>query len=392
MMSREIHRHNFYREHTMDSSSKFTRMSSLREFSVVFTDRSLNSMSTAFQEVMRGLHHGLTDVYNASSCTIIPGGGSYAMEAVARQFARNEKVLVVRNGWFSYRWTQIFDQGVLPAHAEIVCAQPDCADADQQFSPAPLDDIIATIHDEKPRLVVSPHVETSAGLLMPDHYLRAIAQAAHDVGALFVLDCVASGCLWVDMKDIGVDVLITAPQKGWTSTPCAGVVMMSDAAVDRLQETDSDSFVLDLKKWHQIMAAYLNGGHAYHATMPTDGLAQFYDTMLEMKAFGFARAKEAQIELGAKLRQIMEQRGYKSLAAEGFKAPSVIVSHTTRDEMKSGAAFAAEGVQIAAGVPLECGESAAFKTFRIGLFGLDKLANMEATISDFCDVLDQVTE
>ena len=376
----------------MDSTLPNYRHSELREFSVVFTDRSLNSMSASFQEVMRGLHAGLTEAYNAETCVLIPGGGSYAMEAVARQYARKENVLVIRNGWFSYRWTQIFDQGVAPTHAEIVRACPDSESADQQFSPAPLEDIITQIHKQKPRLVVSPHVETSAGLLMPDSYLSEIAKAAHDVGALFVLDCVASGALWVDMKQIGIDVLITAPQKGWTSTPCAGVVMLSEAAVARLAETESDSFVLDVKKWHQIMTAYLNGGHAYHATMPTDGLAQFYDTVLEIKAFGFTKAKAAQIELGTKLRQIMEQRGYKSLAAEGFKSPSVIVSHTLRDDMKNGAAFAAEGVQIAAGVPLECGESADFKTFRIGLFGLDKLADIEGTITDFTDALDKVSD
>ena len=376
----------------MDASTPQPRLSNLREFSVVFTDRSLNSMSSSFQEVMCGLHEGLTDVYGAKSCVIIPGGGSYAMEAVARQFARNEKVLVIRNGWFSFRWTQIFDQGVTPTHAEIVKAQPDTDLADQQFSPAPIEDIVAMIKSTKPRLVVSPHVETSAGLLMPDDYLTQIAKAAHEVGAIFVLDCVASGALWVDMAKIGVDVLITAPQKGWTSTPCAGVVMLSEAAVARLDETQSDSFVLDLKKWHQIMSVYLNGGHAYHATMPTDGLSQFYDTLCEVKSFGYDRAKQAQIELGSRLRLLMEQRGYKSLAADGFKSPSVIVSHTERDDMKNGAAFAANGVQIAAGVPLECGESAAFKTFRVGLFGLDKLADIDGTISDFMQALDTVSD
>ena len=376
----------------MDASTPQPRLSNLREFSVVFTDRSLNSMSSSFQEVMCGLHEGLTDVYGAKSCVIIPGGGSYAMEAVARQFARNEKVLVIRNGWFSFRWTQIFDQGVTPTHAEIVKAQPDTDLADQQFSPAPIEDIVAMIKSTKPRLVVSPHVETSAGLLMPDDYLTQIAEAAHEVGAIFVLDCVASGALWVDMAKIGVDVLITAPQKGWTSTPCAGIVMLSEAGVTRLDETQSDSFVLDLKKWHQIMTAYLNGGHAYHATMPTDGLSQFYDTLCEVKSFGYNRAKQAQIELGSRLRLLMEQRGYKSLAADGFKSPSVIVSHTERDDMKNGAAFAANGVQIAAGVPLECGESAGFKTFRVGLFGLDKLADIDGTISDFMQTLDTVSD
>ena len=362
----------------------------LLEYSVVFTDRSVNSMSQQFQSVMRGLHKELTSVYNASSCVLVPGGGSYAMEAVARQFARNEKVLVVRNGWFSYRWTQIFDQGVAPAHAEIVCARPDTPEADQQFSPAPIEDICAAITANRPSVVVAPHVETSAGLLMPDEFIAQIASTAHEVGAIFVLDCVASGALWVDMGALGVDVLISAPQKGWTSTPCAGVVMLSDAALARMEDTESDSFVLNLKKWHQIMGAYLGGGHAYHATMPTDGISQFYQAVLEIKTFGYANAKQAQIELGTKLRGIMEQRGFKSLTADGFKSPTVIVSHTDRDDMKSGAAFAAQGVQIAAGVPLECGESDQFKTFRIGLFGLDKLANIERTISVFTEKLDSV--
>ena len=362
----------------------------LLEYSVVFTDRSVNSMSQQFQSVMRGLHEELTSVYNASSCVLVPGGGSYAMEAVARQFARNEKVLVVRNGWFSYRWTQIFDQGVAPAHAEIVCARPDTPEADQQFSPAPIEDICAAITANRPSVVVAPHVETSAGLLMPDEFIAQIASTAHEVGAIFVLDCVASGALWVDMGALGVDVLISAPQKGWTSTPCAGVVMLSDAALARMEDTESDSFVLNLKKWHQIMGAYLGGGHAYHATMPTDGISQFYQAVLEIKKFGYANAKQAQIELGTKLRGIMEQRGFKSLTADGFKSPTVIVSHTDRDDMKSGAAFAAQGVQIAAGVPLECGESDQFKTFRVGLFGLDKLANIERTISVFTEKLDSV--
>ncbi len=362
----------------------------LLEYSVVFTDRSVNSMSQQFQSVMRGLHEELTSVYNASSCVLVPGGGSYAMEAVARQFARNEKVLVVRNGWFSYRWTQIFDQGVAPAHAEIVCARPDTPEADQQFSPAPIEDICAAITANRPSVVVAPHVETSAGLLMPDEFIAQIASTAHEVGAIFVLDCVASGALWVDMGALGVDVLISAPQKGWTSTPCAGVVMLSDAVLARMEDTESDSFVLNLKKWHQIMGAYLGGGHAYHATMPTDGISQFYQAVLEIKKFGYANAKQAQIELGTKLRGIMEQRGFKSLTADGFKSPTVIVSHTDRDDMKSGAAFAAQGVQIAAGVPLECGESDQFKTFRIGLFGLDKLANIERTISVFTEKLDSV--
>jgi len=359
----------------------------LLEYSVVFTDRSMNSMSKAFQGVMRGLHEGLTSVYNTPSCVLVPGGGTFAMESVARQFAKNQKVLVVRNGWFSFRWTQIFNQGVTPSHAEVVKARPDTDAADQQFAPVPVEEVCAQIRADKPNLVVAPHVETSAGMLLPDSYIRALTEAAHEVGALFVLDCVAAGALWADMDSLGIDVLITAPQKGWTSTPCAGVVMLSALAIERLETTTSDSFALDLRKWHSIMAAYLDGGHAYHATMPTDGLASFLDTYEEMASIGFDALKTRQIELGRQVRELMEGYGFKSLAADGFKSPTVVVSHTDRADFKNGSAFASVGLQIAAGVPLECGESAQFQTFRIGLFGMDKLMNIDRTVSHLDDAL-----
>ena len=364
----------------------------LLEYSVVFTDRSLNHMSREFQSVMRGLHQGLTSVYNAPHCTLVPGGGTFAMESVARQFARNETVLVIRNGWFSYRWSQIFAQGVQPSHAEIAMATPDHAGADQQFQPVPVDQICEQIRTLQPTLVVAPHVETSAGMLLPDSYLEAVAEAAHTVGALFVLDCVAAGALWVDMTARGVDVLITAPQKGWTSTPCAGVVMMSERAMSRLATSESDSFTLDLKKWRQIMQTYLDGGHAYHATMPTDGLLQFLNTYHEMAEIGFDAIKQRQISLGQSVRKLLESHGFKSLSAPGFQASTVVVSHTTRDDFKSGQAFAAAGIQVAAGVPLECGESSDFKTFRIGLFGLDKLMHPERTLSHLADGLQRVCQ
>ncbi len=359
----------------------------LLEYSVVFTDRSMNSMSKAFQGVMCGLHEGLTSVYNTPSCVLVPGGGTFAMESVARQFAKNQKVLVVRNGWFSFRWTQIFNQGVTPSHAEVAKARPDTDAADQQFAPVPVEEVCAQIRADKPNLVVAPHVETSAGMLLPDSYIRALTEAAHEVGALFVLDCVAAGALWADMDSLGIDVLITAPQKGWTSTPCAGVVMLSALAIERLETTTSDSFALDLRKWHSIMAAYLDGGHAYHATMPTDGLASFLDTYEEMASIGFDALKTRQIELGRQVRELMEGYGFKSLAADGFKSPTVVVSHTDRADFKNGSAFASVGLQIAAGVPLECGESAQFQTFRIGLFGMDKLMNIDRTVSHLDDAL-----
>ena len=353
----------------------------LLEYSVVFSDRSINHMSLVFQDTMRGLNEGLTSVYNASSCVLIPGGGTFGMEAVARQFAKNKKVVVLRNGWFSFRWTQIFDQGVTPTHVEVAKARADSDRSDQQFAPAPVDEICAQIRSSRPDVVVAPHVETSAGMLLPDGYIKQLTDAAHRVGAIFVLDCVASGTLWTDMQVLGIDVLITAPQKGWTSTPCAGVIMLSDRALERMAVTESDSFALDLKKWHSVMAAYLNRNHTYHATMPTDGLTKFHETYQEMANLGFDFLKARQIELGNETRSLIDNFGFRSVAAEGFKSPTVVVSHTDRADFKNGSAFAGVGMQIAAGVPLECGESPNFQTFRIGLFGLDKLLNIDRTIS-----------
>ena len=365
--------------------------SGLLEYSVVFTDRSLNHMSQQFQGIMRDLHDGLTSVYKAQSCILVPGGGTFAMESVARQFARDQSVLVIRNGWFSYRWTQIFDQGVTPAHAEVARAIPDSEFADQQFSPVSVADLCQQIRHRKPAMVVAPHVETSAGLLLPDPYIQAVAEAAHEVGAIMVLDCVAAGALWIDMESLGVDVLITAPQKGWSSTPCAGVVMLSNRGLERMSATESDSFALDLKKWHSIMDAYLQGGHAYHATLPTDGLAQFQQTYQEMAAVGFAEMKARQIDLGQRVRRLIEDFGFKSLAAPGYQSPTVVVSHTTRDDIKTGSAFSALGLQIAAGVPLQCNESEDFKTFRIGLFGIDKLMHPDRTVEHLEHALRQLS-
>ena len=362
----------------------------LLEYSVVFTDRSLNHMSPKFQAVMRELHAGMTQVYGASSCVIVPGGGTFAMESVARQFTREHRVLVVRNGWFSYRWSQIFETGVSPTALEIAQAIPDTPHADQQFSPVDCASVCERIRALKPEVVVAPQVETSAGLLLPDAYLKTVADCAHEVGAVMVLDCVAAGTLWVDMTAIGIDVLITAPQKGWSSTPCAGLVMLSDRGLERLQATQSDSFALDLKKWHSIMGAYLNGGHAYHATLPTDGLAQLLDTYHEMARVGFDELKHRQIRMGQAARELLENHGFKSLAAAPYQASTVVVSHTDRDDIQSGAAFRDVGLQVAAGVPLACGESEHFKTFRIGLFGLDKLMHEARTLDLLQDALDRL--
>ncbi len=374
----------------MDNGQQAVDPDGLMEFSVVFTDRSLNHMSKVFQGVMTDISSMLKEVYNADAVALVPGGGTYGMEAVARQFGAGAHAFVVRNGWFSYRWSQIFDAGDFTAKTTVMKARQAGNDTRAPFAPAPIEDVTAAIREAKPDVVFAPHVETSAGIILPDDYITALADAAHEVGAIMVLDCIASGCAWVDMKATGVDVLISAPQKGWSSTPSAGLVMMSDRALARMAETTSDSFAVDLKKWHSIMQAYENGGHAYHATMPTDGLRAFRDTMLETREFGFEKLKEAQWALGNAVRAALAAKGIKSVAAEGFGAPGVVVSYTDDPNVQNGSKFVAEGMQIAAGVPLQCDEPADFRTFRIGLFGLDKLYDVQGTLDRLLPVLDRV--
>ena len=366
----------------------------LLEYSVVFTDRSLNSMSKRFQTVMRDISSMLKEAYNASGVVVIPGGGTYGMESIARQFAGDQHVMIIRNGWFSFRWTEILQKGRIAASTTLLAAsRQDGVDGSNQpapFAPASLDEVVSRIAQEKPAVVFAPHVETSAGMLLPDSYIKAVAEAVHAEGGLFVLDCVASGTLWVDMKALGVDVLLSAPQKGWSASPCSGLVMLSDAAMARVAETDAHSYVCDVKKWLGIMQAYENGGHAYHATMPTDALLVFRDALAETRDYGFEKVRDEQVALGAAIRKLLESRGFRSVAAAGFQAPSVVVSFTDDDAIKNGSKFAAAGVQIAAGVPLECGEGPEFKSFRVGLFGLDKLHNPERTVKNFEAALDQV--
>ena len=354
----------------------------LLEFSVVFTDRSLNHMSQRFQQAMRDIHSGLCEVYGAERAVVVPGGGSYAMEAVARQFATGKRALVIRNGFFSYRWSQIFEMGAIPASETVLKARRvGNAGPQAPFAPVPLDEAVAAIRSEKPEVIFAPHVETASGIILPDDYVKAIAEAAHEVGALFVLDCVASGCVWVDMRALGVDVLISAPQKGWSASPCAGLVMLSEAALEAARAGKSTSFAIDLGKWNAIMEAYLNGGHAYHATMPTDALMQFRDAMQETKAAGYEALRAAQWEQGNAVRAMLAARGVQSVAAEGFTAPGVVVSFTDDPDVQNGKKFAAIGYQIAAGVPLMVDEGPDYKSFRLGLFGLDKLKDVPASLA-----------
>jgi aspartate aminotransferase-like enzyme len=360
----------------------------LLEYSVVYTDRALNHMSRRFQQVMRDISATLREVYHAEGVAIVPGSGSFAMEAVARQLVQGQRCLIVRNGWFSYRWSQIIEMGRLSSEVTVLKARRARAGAQEPFAPAPLDEVLAAIERERPAVVFAPHVETASGMLLPDPYIAAVAAATRSVGGLFVLDCIASGAIWIDMKALGVDVLVSAPQKGWSATPCAGLVMLGERALPVVEATSSDSFTCDLKKWLAIMKTYEDGAHAYHATLPTDALQSVRDTMNEMRAFGFENARKAQVELGAKVRALLKARGIPSVAAAGFEAPGVVVSYTSRDGWHKGADFAAQGLQIAAGVPLACDEGADFKTFRLGLFGLDKLRDVDAAVARLARALD----
>ena len=362
----------------------------LLEYSVVYTDRATNHMSKVFQETMRDISRILKLVYNGHAAIVVPGSGTFGMEAVARQFATGKKCLVIRNGWFSYRWTQIFEMGAIPSESIVLKARPIEAGPQPAYVPAPIEEVVATISREKPDLVFAPHIETSAGIILPDDYLRAMADAVHAVGGLLVLDCIASGTIWVDMQQTGVDILISAPQKDWSGSPCCGLVMLSPVARARIEGTTSTSFAADLKKWLQIMEAYEQGGHAYHATLPTDALRSLRDVMRETEAYGFAKVRDEQLELGRRVRALLAERGIKSVAAAGFGAPGVVVCYTSDDDIKTGKKFADLGVQIAAGVPLQCDEGVDFKTFRLGLFGLDKLQNIERTVATLAQALDQI--
>lgn len=362
----------------------------LLEFSVVYTDRSLNHMSQRFVHVMQDILATLKEVYSARTAIVLPGSGTFGMEAVARQFANREKVLIVRNGWFSYRWTQIFEEGGLGGGAIVCKARRQDEGSQAPWAPCPAEEVAQAIRTEKPKVVFAPHVETASGIMLSDDYIRTVSHAAHETGALFVLDCVASGAMWVNMQATGVDVLISAPQKGWSSSPCCAMVMLSERARTAIESTKSSSFSCDLKKWMQIAEGYEKGQHAYHTTMPTDALVQLRDVMLETRDYGFERVRAEQVELGAKVRALLEGRGFPSVAAEGWKAPGVVVSYTQDAGIQSGKKFLDVGLQAAAGVPLQCDEGPDFKTFRIGLFGLEKWHNVERTVGHLRAALDRI--
>ena len=362
----------------------------LLEYSVVYTDRSLNHMSQSFQSVMNDVSTSLKGVYNAQAVIVVPGGGTYAMEAVARQFATNQNCLVLRNGWFSFRWSQIFEMGSIPSEETVMKAYQVSKGSQAPFAPADINEVVDMIKMKKPNLVFAPHVETASGIILPDDYIRSVADAVHSVGGMFVLDCIASGAIWVDMEDSGVDILISAPQKGWSASPAFGLVMLSAKANEVINKTQSTSFACDLLKWLQIMQAYENGAHAYHATMPTDAIKRFRDTIIETEEFGFDNARKKQQELGDKVRALLESHNINSVSEKDYQAPGVVVCYTNDKAIHNGSKFSNIGIQIAAGVPLQCDEGDDYQAFRIGLFGLDKLKDVDAAVKRFENALKQV--
>lgn len=362
----------------------------LLEYSVVFTDRSLNHMSARFTKVMQDIRDILTTTYDAATVAVVPGGGSYAMEAVARQLVTGKRALIVRNGLFSFRWSQIIDAGRITDDVTVLKARQTGDAPTSTWVPAPIEDVTAAIRRERPEVVIAPHVETAAGIQLTDSYITAMAEAAHEVGALVVLDCVASGASWVSMTDTGVDVLVSAPQKGWSGTPCAGYVMLSEAGRDAVNSSTSTSFAVDLKKWLFITDEYGEGHTPYHATLPTDGLAHNAELMAEARDRGLENLRAAQIDLGTKVRALLDEHGITTISSGEFAAPSVVVAYTDDPAVKSGAKFKDVGVQVAGGVPLQCGEPEDFSTFRLGLFGLDKLADVDGTVERLRTALEKL--
>jgi aspartate aminotransferase-like enzyme len=362
----------------------------LLEYSVVFTDQSLNHMSQRFVAVMQDIVDVLRGTYRSETVAVVPGGGTYAMEAVARQLATGRRCLVIRNGLFSYRWSQIFDAGSIPAETQVCRARPVSDERHAPWVPPPIGEVVEAIERSRPDVVFAAHVETAAGLVLPDDYLRAVAAATHEVGGLVVLDCIASGSLWVDMTALGIDVLLSAPQKGWSGSPGAGFVMLSDAGRAAVGSTISTSFAADLRTWLSITEAYIEGRTPYHATLPTDTLAHDAALMRQTYETGVDELRQAQTALGARARRLLVERGFPSVAAESFAAASVVVAFTDDPAIRSGAKLRQVGVQVAAGVPLMCGEGDDFSTFRIGLFGLDKLTDVDGTIGRLEARLDQL--
>merc|ERR1712176_787139 len=271
-------------------------------------------------------------------------------------------------------------------------AQPVPSSDPIQYAPFPVDEVVKKIHEERPAVVFAPHVETSTGMILPDDYIEKVGKAVHEVGGLFVLDCIASGTVWVDMKALGVDVVISAPLKGWTGPTCSALVMLSERAAEKMAEKEESSFTLSLKRWSAIMDTYEAGGFGYHTTMPTDALRDFHEVSVEVLKIGLPELKQNQYELGKTARAALDKRGLTSVSAPGYQAPGVLVYHCpleieNLDMMKK---FKKNNLQIAMGVPWKLDEPEGMKTFRLGLFGLDKLGDIHGTVKTLTSALDPI--
>lgn len=373
-------------------------MGPFSEFSVVYTDRALNSMSPPFVSTMQSINQTLKNTYNADKVVLIPGSGTYSMEAVARQFVKkgDNKPVVVRNGWFSFRWTELFESMGIgeDEHVYHVADSEVCEKSGHtQYRPKDIDVVVKSIHAEKPPIVCAPHVETSTGIMLTDEYIKQLSAAAHEVGALFVLDGIASGTCWIDMKDLGVDVFISAPQKGWSGPAAVGLAMMSENAYEKMMSgPESTSFCVNLRKWSGMMQLYEGGGFGYHTTMPTDAIRAFDEIAEKQKEIGLDKLCEAQYKMGWDARRMLESKGLTSVAQYPYQAPGVNVFYSPEgnDNMTMVKKFKEVGMQIAAGVPWRIGEPDNLNTFRIGLFGIDKLTNVDKTVNTLENAIDYV--
>ena len=362
----------------------------LQEFSVVYTDRAVNHMSQEFQQAMRDLSTLFKTVYHAEEVILIPGSGTTAMEAVARQFAREKKCLCLRNGFFNFRWSQIFAQGHIPNEEFVLKAHALSREKKASFLPPSLEEVNKCILEKTPNLVFATHVETSSGIMLSDEYIAAIAEKIHSMNGYLVLDCVASGARWIDMQALGVDILITAPQKCWSAPPSCGIVLLNKTIGSQLSHTTSDSFDLDLNQWLNIMRAYEQGKFAYYATMPTNALIALRNSMLEAQKIGFSYLKDRQLELGTKVRSLFKSKGFISVAEEQVASPSIAVYYTDDPTIQNGQKWQEYGIQISSGVPLKCGEQEPFQTFRIGLLGWDKLNHIDQTVDTLKETLKEI--
>jgi aspartate aminotransferase-like enzyme len=383
------------------SENHIPKQGPFHEYSVVYTDRVFNLMSPVFQEAMVTVSTELKACYKAAACVLIPGSGTYAMEAVARQFAWKKSVVIVRNGYFSYRWSDIMHVCELPAHETVIQAKPvDATEARPQLAPPSIESVVAAIREHKPALVCAPHVETSTGILLSKDYIRALSAATHEVGGLLCIDGIAAGMVWLDMVELGVDVYVTAPQKGWTGPACVGIAMLSEAGVKAAKHSQSNSFCCNLAQWLVVMDEYENKekkgpGFKYYTTLPTDAIMQFRDRILETKKIGYETTQKNMEELGRRVRAELAQRGFKSVAADGWGAPGVVVVYSHIDGAV--AKFKGAGLQIAGGVNWMLGQDKwahpidpTTATFRLGLFGIDKVQNVTECVTRLTKAVDSI--